>query len=251
VSNIDTKSQIEVDQLPKHIAVIMDGNGRWAKQHGKYRIFGHQHGVQSVREITEGCAEIGVEYLTLYAFSSENWNRPKIEVNALMTLLVKTIRKETKTLMKNNIRLEAIGDRTQLPGDCLRELDEAIDATKNNSRMTLILALSYSSKWDIVNAVKLIAAQVESGNLNVADIDEEVISNELTTGKYPYPDLMIRTSGEHRISNFLLWELAYSEFYFTNTLWPDFRKEHLYEAIVEYQKRERRFGKTSDQVSNG
>jgi len=229
----------------------MDGNGRWAKQQGKYRIFGHQHGVQSVREITEGCAELGVEYLTLYAFSNENWNRPKIEVNALMGLLVKTIRKETKTLMKNNIRLATIGDREQLPRDCVRELDEAMDATKNNTRMTLILALSYSSKWDIVNAVKSIAGKVEKGDLLVEEIDEQVISTELTTGRYPHPDLMIRTSGEHRISNFLLWELAYSEFYFTNTLWPDFRKEHLYEAIVEYQKRERRFGKTSDQVSNG
>ncbi len=251
MSTSDLKSRIEVDQLPKHIAVIMDGNGRWAKQQGKYRIFGHQRGVQSVRDITEGCAELGVEYLTLYAFSNENWNRPKIEVNALMGLLVKTIRKETKTLMKNNIRLSTIGDREQLPRDCVRELDEAMEATKNNTRMTLILALSYSSKWDIVNAVKSIAGKVEKGDLLVGDIDEQVISTELTTGRYPHPDLMIRTSGEHRISNFLLWELAYSEFYFTNTLWPDFRKEHLYEAIVEYQKRERRFGKTSDQVSNG
>lgn len=229
----------------------MDGNGRWAKQQGKYRIFGHQHGVQSVRDITEGCAELGVEYLTLYAFSSENWNRPKIEVNALMTLLVKTIRKETKTLMKNNIRLQAIGDKSQLPSDCVRELDEAMDATRDNTRMTLILALSYSSKWDIINAVKSISTKVKNDLLDVDDINEAIISNALTTGKYPNPDLMIRTSGEHRISNFLLWELAYSEFYFTDTLWPDFRKEHLYEAIVEYQKRERRFGKTSDQVSNG
>ncbi|MBI1308024.1 MAG: isoprenyl transferase [Bacteroidetes bacterium] len=242
---------IDLNLLPRHIAVIMDGNGRWAKQQGKYRIFGHQHGVQSVREITEGCAELGVEYLTLYAFSTENWNRPKLEVNALMTLLVKTIRKETKTLMKNNIRLDTIGDRDQLPDDCRAELEEAIETTSGNNRMTLILALSYSSKWDIVNAVKSIARRVKSGELDPENIDEHIISNTLTTGKYPHPDLMIRTSGEHRISNFLLWELAYSEFYFTNVLWPDFRREHLYEAIREYQKRERRFGKTSEQVSNG
>lgn len=242
------KSQINPNRLPKHIAVIMDGNGRWAKQQGKFRIFGHQHGVQSVRDVTEGCAELGVEYLTLYAFSTENWNRPKIEVMALMTLLVKTIRKETKTLMKNGIRLSVIGDSNQLPEDCQNELKEAIEVTKNNKRMTLILALSYSSKWDIVNAVKNIASKVKSGNINLDDIDESVISGELTTGCFPHPDLMIRTSGEHRISNFLLWELAYSEFYFTNTLWPDFRKEDLYEAILEYQKRERRFGKTSEQV---
>lgn len=240
---------LDTNIIPRHIAVIMDGNGRWAKQKGKYRIFGHQHGVTSVREITEGCAELGVEYLTLYAFSTENWNRPKMEVTALMTLLVHTIRKETETLQKNNIRLETIGDRTQLPPDCQQELDEAMEATKGNTRMTLILALSYSSKWDIVNAVKQIATSVKEGEITVDRINEEVISNALTTGRYPNPDLMIRTSGEHRISNFLLWELAYSEFYFTNVLWPDFRKEHLREAILEYQKRERRFGKTSEQIT--
>lgn len=228
----------------------MDGNGRWAKKHGKFRIFGHQNGVKSVREITEGCAEIGVEYLTLYAFSTENWNRPKTEVNALMGLLVKTIRRETKTLQKNNIRLDTIGDRSQLPLDCLSELDESIEATKNNTRMTLILALSYSSKWDIVNAVKNIAERVKEGSLGVSDVNEDLISQALTTHSYPHPDLMIRTSGEHRISNFLLWELAYSEFYFTNTLWPDFKREHLYKAILDYQHRERRFGKTSEQLSH-
>ncbi|MFT4522726.1 MAG: undecaprenyl diphosphate synthase [Bacteroidia bacterium] len=244
------KSLIDKSRLPKHIAVIMDGNGRWAKKHGKFRIFGHQNGVKSVREITEGCAEIGVEYLTLYAFSTENWNRPKTEVNALMGLLVKTIRRETKTLQKNNIRLDTIGDRSQLPLDCLSELDESIEATKNNTRMTLILALSYSSKWDIVNAVKNIAERVKEGSLGVSDVNEDLISQALTTHSYPHPDLMIRTSGEHRISNFLLWELAYSEFYFTNTLWPDFKREHLYKAILDYQHRERRFGKTSEQLSH-
>lgn len=227
----------------------MDGNGRWAKKQGKIRIFGHQHGVRAVRDIAEGCAELGIKYLTLYAFSTENWNRPKMEVNALMTLLVKTIKQETETLQKNSIRLEAIGDRSHLPADCQRELDEAIDATKTNDRMTLVLALSYSSKWDILNAVKGIAEEVKAGNLEPGQIDEDLISSFLTTRDYPNPELMIRTSGEQRISNFLLWELAYSEFYFTDVLWPDFRKEHLIEALREYEKRERRFGKTSEQLN--
>lgn len=244
-----TKEQIDSKRLPKHIAMIMDGNGRWAKNQGMFRIFGHENGVKSVREVSEGCAELGVEYLTLYAFSTENWNRPKVEVNALMSLLVKTIRKETKTLMKNDIRLDVIGDRSSLPEDCIKELDEAIELTKNNKRMTLILALSYSAKWDIVNATKIIASQVKSGKLEIDQINEAVIDNTLTTKKYPHPELMIRTSGEHRISNFLLWEIAYSELYFTDVLWPDFRKEDLYAAIIDFQNRERRFGKTSEQLS--
>ena len=244
-------SDVQLDRvrLPRHVAVIMDGNGRWAKQKGKFRIFGHQHGVKSVRDITEGCAELGIDFLTLYAFSTENWNRPKLEVNALMTLLVKTIRQETPTLQKNKIRLQVIGDRAQLPKDCDRELDEAMDATKDNDGMTLILALSYSSKWDILEAVKHIALGVKNGEINPDDIDEDLVSSSLTTKNYPNPELMIRTSGEQRISNFLLWELAYSEFYFTDVLWPDFRKEHLHAALSEYQNRERRFGKTSEQVA--
>ena len=243
------KEQIRQDKLPKHIAIIMDGNGRWAKSHGKFRVYGHQSGVRSVREVAEGAAELGVECLTLYAFSTENWNRPKKEVNALMTLLVKTIRNETKTLMDNDIKLDAIGDRNTLPKDCIRELDEAMEITKNNSRMTLILALSYSAKWDIVNATKQIAQKAIEGEIDIDAIDETLINNTLTTYKYPHPELMIRTSGEQRISNFLLWEIAYSELYFTDVLWPDFRKEDLYKAILDYQNRERRFGKTSEQLS--
>jgi len=241
-------AKIEKKRLPKHVAVIMDGNGRWAKKKGKFRIFGHQHGVQAVRDVSEGCAELGIEYLTLYAFSTENWNRPKIEVNALMGLLVKTIKQETPTLQKNRIKLESIGDRNLLPKDCQQELDEAIEATKDNDGMTLVLALSYSSKWDILNAVKTIAKGVKAGEIQPEDIDENLVSSSLATKNYPNPELMIRTSGEQRISNFLLWELAYSEFYFTDVLWPDFTKEHLYNALLEYQNRERRFGKTSDQM---
>ncbi len=244
-----SKENIDLNRLPQHIAIIMDGNGRWAKEKGRFRIFGHQNGVKAVREVSEGCAELGVKFLTLYAFSTENWNRPKIEVNALMTLLVKTIRNETKTLLKNGIKLDAIGDRSMLPKECVKELDEAIEITKNNNKMTLILALSYSAKWDIVNATKNIALQAKNGEIAIEDINEELIDNTLTTHKYPHPELMIRTSGELRISNFLLWEMAYSELYFTTVLWPDYRKEHLYEAILDYQSRERRFGKTSDQIS--
>jgi undecaprenyl diphosphate synthase len=244
-----SKENINLDRLPKHIAIIMDGNGRWAKEKGKFRIFGHQNGVKAVREVSEGCAELGIECLTLYAFSTENWNRPKIEVNALMTLLVKTIKGETATLMKNGIKLDAIGDRSTLPKNCLSELDEAIEVTKDNTGMTLILALSYSAKWDIVNATKIIAQKAKNGEIAPEEIDEELINQTLTTYKYPHPELMIRTSGELRISNFLLWEIAYSELYFTTVLWPDYRKEHLYEAIIDYQSRERRFGKTSEQLA--
>ena len=244
-----SKENINPERLPQHIAIIMDGNGRWAKEKGRFRIFGHENGVKAVREVSEGCAELGVKYLTLYAFSTENWNRPKFEVNALMTLLVKTIRNETKTLMKNGIKLDAIGDKSTLPPECVRELEEAIEITKDNDRMTLILALSYSAKWDIVNATKRIAKMAVSGDIKVDDISEELINNTLTTYKYPHPELMIRTSGELRISNFLLWEIAYSELYFTTVLWPDYRKEHLYEAIVDFQSRERRFGKISEQLA--
>ncbi len=244
-----SKDKIDNSLLPKHIAIIMDGNGRWAKEKGRFRIFGHENGVKAVREVSEGCAELGIECLTLYAFSTENWNRPKLEVNALMTLLVKTIKGETKTLMKNGIKLDAIGDRSMLPKECLRELEEAIETTKDNTGMSLILALSYSAKWDIVNATKKIAKMAADGDIALDEVNEDLINNTLTTSKYPHPELMIRTSGELRISNFLLWELAYSELYFTTVLWPDFRKEHLYEAILDYQSRERRFGKTSEQLA--
>ncbi|MGB1039134.1 MAG: isoprenyl transferase [Bacteroidia bacterium] len=243
------REKINLTNLPKHIAIIMDGNGRWAKEKGRFRVFGHENGVKAVREVSEGCAELGVECLTLYAFSTENWNRPKLEVNALMTLLVKTIKGETKTLMKNGIRLDAIGDRSMLPKECKKELEEAIETTKGNTGMTLILALSYSAKWDIVNATKKIAQKAVDGEIKVEDVSEDLINDTLTTSKYPHPELMIRTSGELRISNFLLWELAYSELYFTTVLWPDYRKEHLYEAILDFQSRERRFGKTSEQLA--
>ena len=228
----------------------MDGNGRWAKQFGRIRIFGHQNGVKAVRETTEAAAELGIKYLTLYAFSTENWGRPEAEVNALMTLLVSTIRKEIRTLMDNNIRLTAIGDIAKLPSKCYQELTDAIEKTKNNSRMTLVLALNYSARWEIVRAAKQLAEKAKSGEINPENIDDNVVANSLSTQGIPDPELMIRTSGEARISNFLLWQIAYAELYFTETLWPDFRKEHLYEAIINFQGRERRFGKTSEQLSS-
>jgi undecaprenyl diphosphate synthase len=245
---MDLKAKINPLKLPQHIAIIMDGNGRWAKQQGEQRIYGHENGVKSVRETVEAVAELGIKYLTVYAFSTENWNRPQEEVTALMQLLVHTISAETKTLNENNIRLKAIGDLKSLPQDCCNELQEAIEKTKTNSRTTLVLALSYSSRWEIVNAVKQIAQQVENKTISVSQITEETINAHLCTAAIPEPELMIRTSGEHRISNFLLWQLAYAELYFTDKLWPDFRKNDLYEAILDYQNRERRFGKTSEQL---
>ena len=245
---MEYRDKIDMGKLPKHIAIIMDGNGRWAKEKGKARVFGHQSGVQAVRDVTEAGAELGIEYMTLYAFSTENWNRPKLEVTALMTLLVKTIRKEVATLNKNKIRLQMIGDLNTLPKAAQKELLEAIDSTKGNTRMTLVLALSYSAKWEMVEAVKNIATRVKNGELDADDINETLISDSLTTTGMPDPELMIRTSGETRISNFLLWQLAYAELYFTPVFWPDFRKANLYEAIYSYQNRERRFGKTSEQV---
>lgn len=242
------KEKINFSKLPQHIAIIMDGNGRWAKQQGEQRIFGHENGVKSVREAVEACAELGVNYLTLYAFSTENWNRPQEEVIALMQLLVHTISAETATLNKNNIRLQAIGDLKSLPADCYNELQEAISKTKDNSRTTLVLALSYSSRWELLNAVQMIAEKIENKTLSPQNITENTINTHLCTAGMPEPELMIRTSGEHRISNFLLWQLAYAELYFTDKLWPDFRKEDLYEAILDYQNRERRFGKTSEQL---
>ncbi|GAB3943665.1 isoprenyl transferase [Spirosoma harenae] len=242
------KEHIDPSNLPQHIAVIMDGNGRWAKRQGAARVFGHRNAIKAVREVTEGCAELGVKYLTLYAFSTENWNRPKFEVDALMTLLVHTIRDEIKTLMKNNVRLDSIGNKDSLPADCQRELAEAIRETSQNTGLTLILALSYSGRWDIMEAARQLAIEARDGKLDPDQITESMFSQHLTTGSIPDPELMIRTSGEMRISNFMLWQLAYSELYMPDVLWPDFRKEHLYEAIVNYQQRERRFGKTSEQV---
>ncbi len=242
------KDQIKQDKLPRHIAIIMDGNGRWAKRRGKLRIFGHRNGVKSVREAAESAAELGVEYLTLYAFSTENWSRPRSEVNALMSLLVSTIHKEIKTLHDNDISLKAIGDLQSLPPAIYKELQDAIKETAHHKRMSLVLALSYSSHWEITDAVKKIAQKVSDGKLVPEDINAGLLSRHLTTRGIPDPELLIRTSGEFRISNFLLWQIAYAELYFTNKLWPDFRREDLYEAIVDFQKRERRFGKTSDQV---
>jgi undecaprenyl diphosphate synthase len=242
------KEKINPAKLPSHIAIIMDGNGRWAKQKGKLRVFGHQSGVLAVRDTVEASAELGIKCLTLYAFSTENWKRPKFEVNALMELLISTIRKETKTLTDNNIRLQAIGDIESLPSGCKRELKEAMDLTAGNTRMTLILALSYSSKWEILNAVKQIARKVAAKEISIDNIDESLFNSFLCTANFPDPELLIRTSGEQRISNFLLWQIAYSELYFSEKLWPDFRREDLYEAIFDYQNRERRFGKTSEQI---
>lgn len=241
--------KIDQNNIPKHIAIIMDGNGRWAKKRMQPRVFGHKSALKAVRESIEASAEIGVKYLTLYAFSTENWNRPKLEVKALMELLVHSINNEVKTLNKNNIRLKAIGDLKSLPKKAQQELNSAIENTANNTRMTLILALSYSSKWELLEAVNNIAQDTKSGKLT-QPVDDEVFSSYLTTAEYPNPELMIRTSGECRISNFLLWQLAYSELYFTETLWPDFRKEDLFKAILNFQKRERRFGLTGEQISN-
>ncbi|GAA4210763.1 isoprenyl transferase [Pedobacter jeongneungensis] len=243
------KEQIDYSRLPKHIAVIMDGNGRWAKGQGKVRVFGHEQGVLSVKDIVEGCVEVGIEYLTLYAFSTENWNRPKEEVDALMQILISTINKETETLNKNNIKLNAIGNIASLPQECIDDLKEAMEKTAHNEKCTLTLALSYSAKWEIIEAAKKIASAVKDNAISLDDIDENLFSSKLTTVNIPDPELMIRTSGEHRISNYLLWQMAYTEFYFTDVLWPDFRREDLFEAIVDYQKRERRFGKISEQLN--
>jgi undecaprenyl diphosphate synthase len=240
--------QIDKDRLPRHIAIIMDGNGRWAKEQGQDRLYGHFHGVESVRNIVEGCAELGVGYLTLYAFSTENWDRPEYEVIGLMELLVSTIRKEVDSLHKNNIKLNVIGDMSMLPEYARQELNEALDITKENTGLSLIMALSYSGRWELLNAVKNIAHEVKENRLTVEAIDQSVLQRYLCTSAFPDPELMIRTSGEYRISNFLLYQLAYAELYFTNVRWPDFRKENLYEAIVDYQSRERRFGKTGEQI---
>jgi undecaprenyl diphosphate synthase len=240
--------QIVPDKVPKHIAIIMDGNGRWAKQKGMPRVLGHRSGVKSVREVTEAAAQVGVEYLTLYAFSTENWNRPPAEVMALMSLLVETIKGEIRDLNKNGVRLLAIGDIEALPAGTYKALIDGIEKTKNNTRISLVLALNYSAKWEILHATRMLATQAAAGTLNPADIDEAAFESVLSTKGIPDPELLIRTSGETRISNFLLWQIAYAELYFTPVFWPDFGKEELLEAISDYQNRERRFGKTSEQL---
>ena len=242
--------QIDRERLPQHVAIIMDGNGRWAKERGKPRLFGHQSAIQSVREVSEGSAELGVQYLTLYAFSTENWNRPFAEVNGLMSLLSQTIKNEVSTMNKNSIKLNAIGDLGSLPKTNYDQLMKAIDDTSHNTRMTLTLALSYSGRWDLTQATRRMAEDVAQGKLSPDAVNDATVASYLSTAGMPDPELLIRTSGEERISNFLLWQLAYSELYFTPKYWPDFRKADLYEAILNYQHRERRFGKTSEQVTN-
>ena len=240
--------KINKDNLPKHLAIIMDGNGRWAKQKGLLRAFGHENGTKSVRATVETCAKLGIENLTLYAFSTENWNRPKLEVDTLMKLLISSLKKELETLQKNNIRLNCIGNIDMLPSSAKKELLSVIEKTENNTRMTLTLALSYGSREELLNAVKIISYKVKNNIISIDSLDESIINQHLYTHNLPDVDLVIRTSGEHRISNFLLWQIAYAEFYFTDVLWPDFKEDDLYEAIISYQKRERRFGKTSEQV---
>jgi undecaprenyl diphosphate synthase len=244
----DLLNKIDKQKLPQHIAIIMDGNGRWAEEQGQDRLYGHFHGVESVRNIVEGCAELGVDYLTLYAFSTENWDRPEAEVTGLMTLLVDTIRKEVPTLNKNNIKLHVIGNLSMLPSNVYNELQEALELTKTNTGLNLVMALSYSSRWEIINAVQQIANDVKQGKLDADAINSSVFQQYLCTKNIPDPELIIRTSGEFRISNFLLYQLAYCELYFTNTRWPEFRKNNLYEAIIDFQNRERRFGKTGNQI---
>lgn len=243
------KENIDLSNLPEHIAVIMDGNGRWAKKKGAARIFGHSNAVDAVDAVTEGCAELGVKYLTLYAFSTENWARPKEEVDALMELLVDTLKKQIKRLHENKIRLRTIGETSNLPIKCQKNLEEAIDATKKNTGLTLTIALSYSGRWELVKAMKKIAADVEKGLVDPSNINESLVSSYMETSYMPDPELLIRTSGEMRVSNFLLWQIAYTEIFITSTLWPDFRKEDLYEAICAYQKRERRFGKVLERTA--
>ena len=244
------KRDINLEKVPQHVAIIMDGNGRWAKNKGMERVFGHKNALTSVRESIEGATEIGVKAITLYAFSTENWNRPKLEVNALMSLLVSSLKKEFSSFQKNGVQVNAIGDLTSLPKKAQKTLNEVIDTTKNNAKITLTLALSYGSREEIVNTIKNISKKVVNNQIQIEEITEKVINNHLYTFNLPDIDLMIRTSGEKRISNFLLWQMAYAELYFTNVLWPDFRKSDFFDAIIEYQNRERRFGKTSEQIEN-
>jgi len=245
---MDFLSLIDKQNIPQHVAIIMDGNGRWAKQQGEERLFGHSVGVESVREALNGCKKLGVKYLTLYTFSTENWSRPKEEIDGLMNLLVQTIANEVDELNENGIRLLTIGDDAGLPASCQDELREAKEKTAGNTEFNLILALNYSARWEIKEAIKSISGDYKQGKISLSDINDELISNSLTTANYPDPELLIRTSGEHRISNFLLWQIAYSELYFTDVLWPDFKEADLFQAVLAYQKRERRFGKTSEQL---
>ncbi|MCZ8196993.1 MAG: isoprenyl transferase [Flavobacterium sp.] len=245
---MSSKDTINLENLPKHLAIIMDGNGRWAKKQGLIRAIGHENGTKSVRITVETCAKLGIENLTLYAFSTENWNRPKLEVETLMKLLISSLKKELKTLVDNNIRLNSIGNLERLPKSAQKELLEVIEKTKNNTRMVLTLALNYGAREEMLNAVKIISDKVKNNIISIDTIDESIINQHLYTQNLPDVDLLIRTSGEHRISNFLLWQIAYAELYFTEVLWPDFKEEDLYEAIISYQKRERRFGKTSEQI---
>ncbi len=245
---MDLKAQIDKENLPHHVAVIMDGNGRWARKKGNARIFGHQNGVESVRQVTEAAGELGINHLTLYAFSTENWNRPKSEVDALMGLLVKAIQNEAENLHKNNVRLSVIGEITDLSPSVLKPLQTTIDYTSKNTGLNLVIAVSYSGKWEIITAVKEIIKDVKAGKLDPDDIDDTIFESYLNTSTIPDPELLIRTSGEKRISNFMLWQLAYTELYFTPVLWPDFRKEHFYEAILDFQRRDRRFGRVGDQA---
>ncbi len=242
------KDKIKMDRLPGHVAIIMDGNGRWAKQKGNQRIFGHQNGVKAVRDTVEAAAELGLDYLTLYAFSTENWNRPRTEIDALMALLVSTLNSEKKTLLDNNVQLKAIGDLTSLPEKVANQLNKVIDETSLNDGLKLILALSYSGRWEMINAIRNIVSDVVDNKMNINEICDTSFNKYLTTCNLPDPELLIRTSGEYRISNFLLWQIAYAELYFTDTLWPDFRREDFYKAIVNFQSRERRFGKISEQI---
>lgn len=243
------KEQIDLSRLPRHIAIIMDGNGRWAKKQGLARMFGHKQGVETVHNITVAATKLGIEYLTLYTFSTENWNRPKEEVDALMILLVDTIAKETPTLMENNVRLQTIGDVDRLPESARNKFMQCIEQTSKNTGLTMVLALSYSARWEITRAMQVAVQRAQEKHLRVEDINEQFVAACMTTAEMPDPDLLIRTSGEYRISNFLLWQLAYSELYFTDCLWPEFTEEELYKAIIDYQKRERRFGKTSEQIN--
>ncbi|WP_348797695.1 isoprenyl transferase [Flavobacterium adhaerens] len=242
------RDEINTANIPKHLAIIMDGNGRWAKQRGYLRTLGHENGSKSLKAIIKECNSLGIEYLTVYAFSTENWNRPKLEVETLMKVLIKTLRKELPTMTEGNIRMNAIGNLEKLPKKAQAELFDVIDKTKNNTKMTLTLALSYGSREELVNVVKTISDKVKNNIISIDSIDDSIINKHLYTHNLPDVDLLIRTSGEHRISNFLLWQIAYSELYFTDVLWPDFKEENLHEAIISYQKRERRFGKTSEQI---
>ena len=243
------KDKINPQRLPKHVAIIMDGNGRWAKCQGKDRLFGHQNGVESVREVTEASVELGIKFITFYAFSTENWNRPVAEIEGLMHLMIQAIENETPTLMKNNVRFEVIGDIQKINKETKEAIERITEKTKNNRALTMIIALSYSSRWEIEQAIKTIALEVKNGELDIDDINQDLISNHLCTKNYPDPDLLIRTSGEYRISNFLMWQLSYSELYFTDVFWPDFKRENYYEAILDFQSRERRFGKISEQLN--